>query len=275
MKRELLLAVTMVLLCAFAAVSAQTPAPETRPAFDVASIKRNVSGEQASSMRPSGADGIAITNYSLFNIIRNAYNVQAFQIVGGPDWLDRDRWNVLAKAEGVTQPQQLMVRLQTLIADRFNADVRRETREMQVYALTLARADRRLGPGLRPAAADCDALRAAARPGDPLPRRAGGLPSCGMNVTPGRASAGGYLIADIARNLSNASGRILIDRTGLTERYDMELEWTPDGTQPAPGVNDAGSFFTAVQEQLGLKLEPQRAPVEVIVVYTAERAVDD
>ena len=108
------------------------------------------------------------------------------------------------------------------------------------------------------------------------PPRADGKPTCGVSINPGVATAGAYLIADIARNLSGATGRIIVDKTGLTGRYDMDLKWTPDPTQGSAGATfDGGSLFTAVQEQLGLKLDPQRAPVDVLVVYSAERPMED
>ena len=257
---------------------AQTPAAAgDKPAFEVASIRRNVSADQGASVRAQPGGALTITNNTLFNIIRNAYNVQGFQIIDGPDWINRDRWNIVAKAEGNPQGPQMMAMLQNLLADRFKADIRRETREMQVYALTLGRSDGRLGPQLTPSTVDCAALAAARTAGaPPPPPRADGRPTCGMSVNPGVAIAGSYLIADIARNLSGATGRIIVDKTGLTGRYDMELKWTPDPTQGSASTSfDGGSLFTAVQEQLGLKLEAQRAPVDVLVIYSAERPTED
>jgi uncharacterized protein (TIGR03435 family) len=257
---------------------AQSPeSGASRPSFEVASIRRNVSTDQGASVRPLPGGGLTITNNTLFNIIRNAYNVQPVQIIGGPDWINRDRWDIVAKAEGNPLPPQLMVMLQGLVAERFKADVRRETREIEVYALTVARADRRLGPQLTSSSVDCDAVAAAVRAGGtPPPARPNGLPTCGMRVTSGYATAGGYAIADIARNLAGITGRIILDRTGLAGRYDMELKWTPDPLQASgPAAADTASIFTALQEQLGLKLEAQRAPTEVLVIHAAERPVED
>jgi uncharacterized protein (TIGR03435 family) len=274
-----LMTITALLLVGTVDTAAQSPSPVTSAlAFEVASIRRNVSADQGASVRTQPGGALTITNNTLFNIIRNAYNVQGFQIIiEGPDWINRDRWNIVAKAEGNPQGPQMMGMLQSLVADRFKADIRRETRELQVYALTLARSDGRLGPQLTPSTVDCAALAAARTAGaPPPPPRTDGRPTCGMNINPGVATAGGYLIADIARNLSGATGRIIVDKTGLTGRYDMELKWTPDPTQGSPSTTfDGGSLFTAVQEQLGLKLEAQRAPVEVLVVYSAERPVED
>lgn len=279
MKRGGVMNVVVLLLASTMAAQGPAPATDGTLSFEVASIRRNTSAEQGASVRGQPGGRLTITNNTLFNIIRNAYNVQGSQILEGPDWINRDRWDIVAKAADNAQPQQLMAMLQNLVKERFKADIRRETREIDVYALTPARSDGRLGPQLRPASVDCEAMRSAAAPGaPPPPPRANGAPSCGMSVNAGRAMAGGYLIADIARNLSGATGRIIVDRTGLTGRYDMELQWTPDPLPGAPApasVSDSGSLFTAVQEQLGLRLQPQRAPVGVLVIYSAERPMED
>lgn len=279
MKRGGVMNVVVLLLASTMAAQGPAPATDGTLSFEVASIRRNTSAEQGASVRGQPGGRLTITNNTLFNIIRNAYNVQGSQILEGPDWINRDRWDIVAKAADNAQPQQLMAMLQNLVKERFKADIRRETREIDVYALTPARSDGRLGPQLRPASVDCEAMRSAAAPGaPPPPPRANGAPSCGMSVNAGRAMAGGYLIADIARNLSGATGRIIVDRTGLTGRYDMELQWTPDPLPGAPApasVSDSGSLFTAVQEQLGLRLQPERAPVGVLVIYSAERPMED
>jgi uncharacterized protein (TIGR03435 family) len=179
----------------------------------------------------------------------------------------------------------MLLMMQALLAERFKLVVHRETREVSIDALVMARADRRLGPNLTPAAFDCDALRAAfargERPTPPPPN--GDRPVCGARTVPGRFLVGGYPIADFARNLSGfVGGRPIVDRTGLTGLYDLELTWTPD-TPPAgrdgappPGFDPNGpSLFTAVQEQLGLRLEATTGPVEVLVIDSANRPTPD
>jgi len=266
-------------------VRAQTPARGSGPSFEVASVKPNTSAEAGASfgLRPGGQ--IEVRNNTLRNMVRNAYQLQNFQIVGGPDWFDRDRFDITAKApDPNATPQQLLQMVQSLLADRFKLVVRRETREVAVYALTVARADGRLGPKLERSTTDCAAIVDAARRGAPPPEpRADGRPLCGTRASPGRVIAGGVTMSDLARNISNAAGRLVVDRTALAGAFDLELEFTqeipPAAAQalpnlPAPPENGA-SLFTAVQEQLGLKLDPARAPADVVVIDSAARPDPD
>src|SRR5688572_7471540 len=260
-------------------VGAQGPAPGApTPMFDVASIRQNTSGDQEATVRVEPGGRMTIRNNTLFNIIRNAYTVQGFQIVGGPPWINTDRWDITAKAETEVPQPQLRLMLQNLIADRFKATVRPERRELPVYALVVARPDGRLGPQLNPAAVDCAALAAAVgRTGAPLPpAQPSGRPSCGTRISGGMLMAGATLMTDFARNLSGSTGRIIVNKTGLPGRYDLELKWTPEQL-PAPAADslDTASLFAAIQEQLGLRLEATRAPVDVLVIDSAERPTED
>ena len=266
-------------------VAAQTAAPvAAQTTFEVASIKPNKSADPGGSFggRPGGQ--LIVTNYTLRNIVRNAYGLQNFQIVGGPDWFDLDRFDIVAKAAGDASPAQMIQMVRTLLADRFKMAVHTETRELPIYALVMARDDRRPGPQLRPAAVDCAALAAARGRGapPPAPTPPGERPMCGMRTVPGRMMAGGYALPDVARNLAPFTGRMVVDKTGLAGTFDLDLTWTPDqipqGPLP-PGVApidpNGPSIFTAVQEQLGLKLDSQRGPVDVLVIDRAERPTAD
>jgi uncharacterized protein (TIGR03435 family) len=260
--------------------AAQQPSPDTsRPVFEAASIRRNVSGSDQASVRAQPGGRMSVTNNSLRNIVRNAYNVQNFQIAGGPDWFDTDRWDIVAKAEGDATPPQLITMLRNLLADRFKLVLHTEMRETPVFALVLARSDGRLGPQLRPSTVDCAALLAdfKARKEVP-PNTINGRPSCGTRMTAGNMMTTATPMADIVRNLSPAAGRPIIDRTGLTGTFDLDLSWTPDpqgpGTTPA-GDSDRPALVTAVQEQLGLKLDAQRAPFETLVIDSVARPVED
>jgi uncharacterized protein (TIGR03435 family) len=263
-------------------MSAQAPASVAPPAFEAASVKVNKSGEAGG--RFGGRVGqIVVTNYTLRDIIRNAYGVQRYQIVGGPDWLAQDRFDINAKVpEGAPQAQALLM-MQTLLADRFKLHIRRDTRDLPIYALVVARTDGRLGPKMQPASFDCAALAAARSRGEnpTLPAPVGDRPVCGAQANPGRLMVGGYALADFARNLGGFAGRPVVDRTGLKGGYDFELLWTPDEAPPTgvtlPAWYDPNgpSLVTAVQEQLGLKMEATTGPVDVLVIDSAERPTED
>ena len=263
-----------LLMCSGYAIAQSPPPPAAaagRLTFEVASIKRNVSGDQNSSVRGQPGGRVIVTNNSLYNLIRNAHNAQRFEMVPGknfPDWIDADRWDINAKApDDATQPQMMQM-LQNLLADRFKLVVRREVREMPIYALVLDRADGRLGAQLRRSDVDCAALAAAARAGGPPPPTpAGPGPFCGTrtNNTSGVAHVAmhGIPLANFVRNLSAVAGRFVIDKTGLTGPFELELKFTQEqGVGGAPPT-EFPSLFAALQEQLGLRLEAQKGPVEV------------
>lgn len=258
------------------ALAAQAPV-----AFEAASIKVNKTGEAGGGFggRP---DRIVVTNYTLRDIIRNAYGLQRYQIVGGPEWLAQDRFDINAKAPEGAPQAQLLTMMQTLLADRFRLRVHRDTRDVPMFALVVAR-EGRLGPKMQSAVFDCAAAAAARARGETpvIPPPVGERPVCGARANPGRMLVGGYAIPDFARNLGGFTGRPVIDRTGLTGTYDFELTWTPD-EPPPPGAPlppyydpNGPSLLTAVQEQLGLRLDPTTGPVEVLVIDGAERPMED
>ncbi len=275
------LAVGVASLILGAVVLAQSPAPPHPPAFEVASIKRNISGSTSAGTRTLPGGRITITNNPLRNMIRNAYGVQGFQIVGGPDWVNTDRWDIVAKAEGDVPREQMSAMMQALLADRFNLVIHRETREMPIYALRLARGDGAFGPQLRRSVTDCAALMADARArGGTPPSRVNGRVSCGMSINNGRMEVNADGMPNLVRNLAPIVGRIVVDKTGLTGSFDLDLTWAPEAQagsseSATPTAIDGPSIFTAMQEQLGLKLEPQRGPVDVLVIDSAERPMED
>ena len=263
-------------------------------AFEVASVKRNTSGENniRFGFQPGGR--FNATNVPARQLLIFAYQLQNFQLVDAPDWALDERYDVIAKAEGDVNPGppgalgpfQLMMR--SLLADRFKLVVREETREMPTYALVLNRPDGQLGPQLQRSTTDCAAIAAAARgrgARDGGPPNPGERPQCGMFGGRGQLRAGGIALSELARSLSGQVQRIVVDRTGLTGTFDFDLTYTPDqlpqgapppGAPPQPPVDPNGpSVFTAVQEQLGLKLESQRGPVPVVVVQRMERPTPD
>ena len=267
-------------LLAVVPLRAQTPADSRpKPAFEVASIKPNVSGSDSASMRALPGGRITVTNNSLFNMIRNAYQLQRYQMTGGPDWIDKDRWDIVAKAEGDPSPQQMLPMVETLLIERFKLVAHREMRDVPIYVLVLAKTDGRLGSQLKPSSTDCQVWLAELRARGGAPPPAGSPVRCGIRFISGRVIGNAMRIADLARNLSGVAGRMVVDKTGLTGAYDFEMTFTPD---PAPGdgrtpqsLSEGGSLFTALQEQLGLKLEAQRGSIEFFVIDSAERPTED
>ena len=270
-----LLSLAIALSTFTALVAAQGPQSTDRPTFDVASIKPNRSGESRNGADAAPSGRVTVTNMTLYNLVRNAFELQPHELVSGermPRWVESERWDIVAQGPPLKDPssQQLLRQmLRNLLVDRFKLTSRRETRDVPVYALVLARSDRQLGPQIRPSTLDCAAQIAAARaPGTAR----GSIQQCGRRVGPGYMATFGMSLKDFAAALSASAGRFVIDATGLTDRFDLELKWNPEpGTTDAGAPADGASLFTAVQEQLGLRLEARRAPLNVFVLETAER----
>ncbi len=244
--------------------------------FEVAVIKP--SGPDARTQIQPQPDGdLRVTNGTLKMLISMAYNdVRDNQISGGPKWIDSDRYDILAKAERSdsasaspdpaklsedeirTIQSQVQQRLRVLLAERFSLVVHRETREAPVYALVVGKN----GPKLQPAQDDSTRSMRGGR---------------------GIITAQNVPLQILTNLLVNQLGRPVVDQTGLKGGFDFKLEWTPDpglrGSTGAPGGADAPaatdpsgpSLFTAIQEQLGLRLESQKGPIEMIVIDRAER----
>jgi bla regulator protein BlaR1 len=273
---------------------AQAPQSNAAPAFEVASIKPNNSGDGRVMIGGQPGGRFTASNVPLKLLIRQAYQLQDFQIIGGPSWIASDRYDIVAKAEDGTPPEppsldrtapsriQLMIR--ALLAERFQLVTHNETRELPIYALVLARSDGKLGPDLHKSEVDCNAAFAAARgrgglPPPPGPPQPGERPSCGIRIGMGNLAMGGTPLSQFANSLAMFVGRTVQDKTGLAGNYDVSLTWTPDqmpqrppGAPELPPVDPNGpSIFTAVQEQLGLKLDSQKGSVSVMIIDRAER----
>jgi uncharacterized protein (TIGR03435 family) len=261
---------TALVAAVLAAGHAAAQAPP--PRFDVVSVKRNRSGDSNSSTRVRPGGGLLVTNNTLRGLIRNAFTREDFQIAGGPAWIDTDRFDIVATGSQDASFDVMVAKVKTLLADRFGLMAHVEMREMPVYALTAVRADR-LGPNIRASAVDCrpTATNAAKpQPVTPPGLPPGEQPICGLRRRQGFVGIGGATMTEFALGLSGIVSRTVIDRSGLAGTHDLSLTWDPD-LAGGQGV----SLFTAVQEQLGLKLEPQRAPVEVLVIDRAEPPTED
>ena len=293
-----ILAAAGVLAAAVAPLRAQgpqiaTPLAKDAPSFDVVSARENKSGDAGQTIRRQPGGRLIIINVPLRTLIISAFGLQPQQLAGGPDWIDSARYDITAQASGelpVTEPGSvgpLELMMQRMLADRFQLAVRTERRELPIYTLTLARRDGRLGPRIRTAAIDCQAvmngmMKQAQSGGTPPapPQRPDGGPGCGMRFGPGSLlTAGGSSMAALARLLAVPVGRLVLDRTGLTGGFDFDLEFTIDPVAGAPQGQspnaNAPSLFTALEEQLGLKLQAERGPVEVLVIDRIERPTDN
>ena len=244
--------------------------------FEVASIKPANPDQQGGSIRFMPGGGLKISNIPLRGMITLAFDVRDFQVSGGPGWVATERFDVTARAEGAaaaspddfakltddqrkTARDQVTERLRALLADRFQLVVHKETKEQPIYALVVSKD----GPKLK------EAKEVGARQG--------------MSTGRGRMEGIAAPIGMLGTILSNIMGRPVVDKTGLTGKYDFVLEWTPDEgpdaraqgfgdgvTSPAPAAGGP-TIFTALQEQLGLKLESQKGPVPNIVIDRAEK----
>jgi uncharacterized protein (TIGR03435 family) len=248
--------------------------------FEVASIKRNTGNAQQmivlQRFLPGG--GFEGINVTLGSVIRTAYGLQDFQMVGGPKWVDTDRFDIQVRGPQGATESEAPRRLQSLLAERFALKAHMETRNHPIYALVLARADRSLGPRLRRSQIDPkkiqeqDAKMLRENPATFTPLE------CGL-AAGRRLGDCGTTMALLASRFPMYVGRIVVDRTGLTGQYAYDLRF---GDRPVPGAGpgggfpfpvssqsgdpDAPSLFTALEEQLGLKLVPQTGPVEVLVI---------
>ena len=274
-------AAALLLVASATLASAQdSPAP---PAFDVASVKPNTSGAPGSSGR-TGKGSTTFTNMTVRSLIGNAYNIRGNRIVGAPAWIDSERFDINARAAADTPDSGLAPMMRTLLADRFKLKVRHETREEAVYALVVARQDERLGPNIRPTA-DCvkgAPVGGRAGGGTSAPLLQAGTPTpCGSRMmADGRGvtiESGMQTMATLAGMLRGVGGREVVDRTGLTGTFDFELRYAPDALSADGGgtPNPLPDVFTALQEQLGLKLESARGPVEYLLIESIDRPTPD
>ena len=255
--------------------SAQGP---SGPAFEVASVMPNKAG--GTSMLGQSGGRFAATNVTARELLRIAYGTAGplddTRIVGGPGWIGSDRYDLQATIPGNTPPQLIAQMLRSLLAERFQLVVHMESRNLPIYALVMSRADGKLGPQLRPVQ-DCGPSGGGST-APSLPKAA----LCG-----GRGSSGHLVFGGIPLSMGLVTNpallrevrRIIVDRTGLTGAFEGSLDWTPaDGSQTSnqlealspPPQSDGASIFTALQEQLGLKLVSATGPVEVVVIDKIE-----
>jgi uncharacterized protein (TIGR03435 family) len=226
-------------------------------------------------MPPGGR--LEIINMTLKEMMVNAYGVQPFQVSGGPGWLDSVHYDISAKARAELKREDVLLMLQSLLADRFQLAFRRETHQLPVYALVMARKDGKLGPRLTPS------KEGACIPPDPVhPFAVDTMRLCGaFDLGPDGLTLVGAPIGSLAPRLSRLLGRVVIDRTGLVRNFDIRIEWSPDSgfamqSQDRQRRDHTGpSIFTVFRQDLGLEFKAERDAVEILVIQRAQKPSDN
>ena len=236
--------------------------------YDVASVKENKSGDRMMRIM-NKPDGFECTNIPMKTLIANAYGIRQDLISGGPGWTNSTGFDVEAKVAGSDMetfkklsPRQRNALLQALLADRFKLKLHHETKELPMYDMVVAKGGLRL-KALAPVEPSADAAK------NPDAAKSHGM----MSMGPGMFKGQGLPMTDVANELSYVLEHTVVDKTGLTGDYDFDLKWTPEDAGPPNADASAGSgasIFTAVQEQLGLKLQSTKGPTDTLVIDHAE-----
>jgi len=256
---------TLLLLIAVSAplTQAQTTPPPKAPTFSVATIKPSLRQGWSSSFTPDSYIAFGVTLQWV--IMQDAYAIyDKTRVSGGPDWLTTAKFDIQAKVDDAdldafkafTQEQRQQM-LQALLADRFKLVTHHETKEFRVFALTVAKSGSKLEE---------------TKPEEIRRNPLGNIMSRVTNIGTGHFDGQAFTMSGLADTLSRFPdvGRFVVDKTGLTGRYNFALHWTPDNTPADSPIVAGPSIFTALQEQLGLKLDPTKAPIDTLVIDHAE-----
>jgi uncharacterized protein (TIGR03435 family) len=284
-------------LIGLAALSAILSGNAQSPSFDVVSVKPTAPGTQGGAVQFSPSGRVTWTNVTLNALVNAAYQRFTWdtrEIVGGPEWFNEARFDVIAvasaglpRADADGFPSQLLAMLRGVLEDRFRLVARWDTRERPIYRLVVDRADRRPGPKLVPVAVDCETVTAAILAGNPPVSRPGRGRECGFSLTSEQGSLQGNAVtmAVLARFLgAEGAGREVVDATGLLGTFDIDLLFLPElpsgGVSPDqlaldPKLAGRAGLITSLREQLGLRLEPAHGRVDVLVIDRAERPTEN
>ena len=281
-------------------VAAQAQDPSPLPRFEVASVKPS-NGPTGERGQPGGRYTATRTvKFFIADAFFFGTPLQMSRVIGGPEWIDSALYEINAQASTPWQrspdgpPRELFLMIRSVLHERFKLKTHMETRELPIYELVVAKADGSLGPQLKRPDIDCDAIVAAVNAGGAPPQRLPNQPPpCGAMRGPARVMAGSIPMAQLANMLTlvmadangpagGADARLVIDKTGLSGRFAFTLAWTPEkipeGTPPPgiPPIDPNGPpLVTALQEQLGLKLQPARSRMEVVVIDSVEPPTPD
>jgi bla regulator protein blaR1 len=269
----------------------QAHAQERRPvsgalAFDSVSVKRNVSPEPGRTLNAEAEGWLTATNTTVAQLIRFAYDLPAFQVSGGPTWINSETFDVTARANGNPSLADKRMMLRRLLAERFSLSAHTETRELPIYALTRARSDGKLGPRLRASETDCRRVEQPTLFTGVGAVPSGGPPACGYfgfspttNLPSGRGGLAfrGLTMPALALKLIPMVRRTVVDDTGLPGYYDADFDFLaelppppPPPGMPNPWSEPFVSVLTVLPEQLGLKLDSRRGQVEMLVIDRVE-----
>jgi uncharacterized protein (TIGR03435 family) len=257
---------------------AQSP----QPSFDVVSVKENTSDDRRGDPPPVPGR-LRMVNWPLRFVVLHAFQLLDQQLVGAPAWTESTGFDITATFPVSATDADSRAMLRTMLADRFGLKTHRETRELPIFVLVMAHRDGALGPQLVRSTTDCEKRiaengpqRGAVSAGPAAP---GKRPVCQMVAARRFIRAGTQTMQQLVGPLQAFTGRPVVDRTGLTGAFDFDLEWTSGPTAQAPGTtpspDDGPSIFTALQEQLGLRLESGRGPFEVVVIDDIRRPTPD
>jgi uncharacterized protein (TIGR03435 family) len=271
-------AAALTVLVAGAVAHAQPASPQRAPSFDVASVKpNNTATDQSRLSSPSPGRFVAV-NTPLRFIVLYAFDLMDDQLIAMPGWTSETGFDIRATypptaARGEADVQRMV---RGLLADRFGFVAHAEKRELPVYSLVLARRDRSVGPRLVPSQVDCGKWKAENRTAGS--GRAGQTRECVLTATRRAIVGRTRTIAQLTPALQSMVGRRVLDQTGLSGAFNIDLEWNQAESSlasPTPASADGPSIFTALQEQLGLRLVSGRAPVDVLVVDAVNRPDPD
>jgi len=255
------------------------------PVFEVASIKPSQAGGQGRGFGVTPGGQFMAQGSNVADLVAIAYGarlpLRRFQVTGGPGWIDTDRFDISANSPiAAPQPEQISAMIRALLVDRFKLVAREETKEAPIYLLNLARSDGQLGPKLKRSGFTCYV------PGAPPPPEAR---QCAFRVGYGVLTGRGVPMQTLAYSIQNfyGIGRLVVDRTGLTGGYDMDMEWAPLTQFRQPGnldppadaadrpVNAGPTIFVALKDQLGLSLDSSRGPVPTVAIERVEKPTPD
>jgi len=252
-----------------AALFAQAPPPVE---FDVVSIKRSAAGADTAGLRTLPDGTFMMANQPIRSIIMAAAAVPVRDVTGLPAWASREPYDIVAKPPAGATVEQRREMFRRMFEERMQLKAHVEEREQNAFALVLDRADGRLGPQLSVSTLDCSV----SSPQPPPTVIAEASNRCGASMGPGLIVSGGVTMEALVRSIAGLSGGIVNDRTGLRGAYALTIRFTPrTGPGPAATTDDAPEFATALREQLGLRLQPERTKVPILVVDSISRPTEN